>query len=160
MISGLGRIDRFRANIKNKLAFGHMESFILFFVILALHTYVFMFQRATLTIARVIEILPIAQVQVILTPNWVGAIGWMSTIGLYASIVYIWLQHGLLLAVGAFIVSHLLTAVVPIPSSYFYNLVLKHLAKEISHEKDNEKKEIYIGLQETVKKISENYRVT
>ncbi len=137
-----------------------MESFILFFVILALHTYVFMFQRATLTIARVIEILPIAQVQAILTPNWVGAIGWISTIGLYASLVYIWLQHGLLWALGAFVASHLLTAVIPIPSVYFYNLVLRHLTKEISREKDNEKKEIFVELQETVKKISKNYRVT
>lgn len=119
-----------------------------------------MFQRATLTIARVIEILPIAQVQAILTPNWVGAIGWISTIGLYASIVYIWLQHGLLWSLGTFIGSHLLTAVVPIPSSYFYNLVLRHLRQEISREKDNEKREIYEDLQKTVKKISENYRVT
>lgn len=137
-----------------------MESVILFFVILVVQTYVFMYQRATLTIARVVEILPITQIQAVLTPNWVGAVGWISTIGLFGSFVYLWLQHGLLWAIGAFIGSQLFTAIVPIPSKYFYNLVLRHLRQEISREKDNEKKEIYEDLQETVKKISENYTVT
>jgi len=118
-----------------------------------------MYQRTTLTIARILENLPISEVQIILTPTWVGILGWVTTIGFYGSLVLIWLQLGILWAVLGFIVSHLLGAVIPIPSAYFYGLVIKHLQSEVKRNKNLEKREVYKAFLSSVEKIKNTYKV-
>jgi len=137
-----------------------MIAFLIFAIFFLIHTYVFMYQRTTLTIARAMGNVPIMQVQTILTPNWMGLLGWISTFGLYGSYILIWLQVGWLWAIGLFILNHLSSAVIPIPSKYFYNIVEKHLVEEIKRQKGKEERGELIILSAQIKQIMEKYRVS
>lgn len=109
-----------------------MLAIIVFIIFFILHTYVFMYQRTTLAISRHGEspVLSVQQLQIYLTPTWLGALGWISTIGLYGSYVLLWLQFGWFWPILLFFLDNFATALIPIPSHYFYGLVLKHLQSE------------------------------
>lgn len=97
----------------------------------------------------------------ILTPTWMGAIGWVGTLGFYGSVAYLWVQWGFLPALVGFSLSHLLFAIIPIPGSYFYKIVVGHLKKEIIKHKDNkEVKMVLLDLMIKVGTVKEGYRVT
>lgn len=137
-----------------------MVALLIFAIFFIVHLYVFMYQRATLTITRAMGNVSIAQVQMVLTPNWMGVLGWISTFGLYGSYILIWLQVGLIWAIALFILNHLISAIIPIPSKYFYNLVEKHLEKEIKGNKNKEQRAALIVFFAQVKQITENYIVS
>lgn len=133
---------------------------IIFFVFFLIHLYVFMYQRATLTIARALDSQPVTQVQTILTPNWMGLFGWISTLGLFGSYVLIWLQMGLLWVVIIFVLNQLASAIVPIPSRYFYTLIEKHLVSETKKLKDGKDRAALVVFLAQVKQIMSNYKVS
>ncbi len=137
-----------------------MFALIVFGIFFLIHTYVFMYQRTTLTIARAMGNVPITQIQTVLTPNWMGLLGWVSTIGLYGSYVLIWLQIGWLWAVGLFILNHLASAIIPIPSGYFYNVVEKHLEKEIKNQKGKEERDALIEFLGQIRHLMKTYKVS
>ncbi len=141
-----------------------MIYFIFFAIFFILNTYVFMYQRTTLTIARVIRDrvsnTPITQVQLLLTPNWIGLLGWTSTIGLYGSLILIGWQINVLLAIGILIATHVSHAIIPIPSEYFYELVKKHLHKEQRQQNDKENKDTFAELWTYVDAIGNNYKIS
>jgi hypothetical protein len=90
-----------------------------------------MFQRATLTLGRLIQPEHVSKIQMILTPVWLGGIGWLTTIGFYCSLVYLGFEFGWFWAIGGWIFSHIRYAIVPIPSNHFYRLIKEHLIKTI-----------------------------
>lgn len=134
--------------------------FLIFTTFFVIHTFVFMYQRATLTIARVLGRVNIQQAQMILTPNWMGLLGAISTAGLYGSYIFIWLQVGLIWAIALFILNHLINTFIPIPSKFFYNIIERHLVKEIRGKRDGEERALLIGFSAQVKQIMENYKVS
>ncbi len=98
-----------------------------------------------------------SKIQVILTPNWMGGLGWISTIGFYGSVVYLWVSLGFLWAIGGFILSHLVFAIIPIPQQYFYKIIVGHLKNEIKINKPNGvPKEILEDLLKRVIEIKDN----
>lgn len=135
--------------------------FILFYL---LNTYVFMYQRTTLTIARIlrekVSHVSITNAQMLLTPKWMGLLGWISTLGLYGSLILIAWQVGILWAIGILVAVHVSHAIIPIPSGYFFDLVKKHLQKERDNQKDKEIKDTYSELWTHVVMIAKTYRAS
>lgn len=110
-----------------------------YIVFLLAHFYVFAFQRATLTLGRLIQPEHVSKVQLILTPNWMGALGWTTTIGFYGSLVFVGFEHGWLWAICGWVLSQILYSIVPIPSKHFYGLIKQHLIKTVKKlDKDPE----------------------
>lgn len=136
-----------------------MSSIAVYFLFQLLHLYVFFYQRTTLKIARVLDIANKNEAQMVLTPSWMGALGWTSTIGFYGSVIYLWVQWGFWIALAGLLFSHLFFAVVPIPSNYFYKIVIDHLQSEIKKAKNNDAKTALTGLLLKVNLIRERYRV-
>ena len=136
-----------------------MYSLIVYFVFLIIFLFVFMYQRTTLNIARIIDNLPRTEVQIILTPNWLGLMGWISW-GMYIGCILIGFQFGWVMGIASFLFTHLLSAIIPIPSNFFYNMVERHLDQEIKNSKDYEKKEIFEAFRNRVKEIRKHYKVT
>lgn len=122
-----------------------------------LHLYVFLFQRVTLTIARLTEGVPRNDLQLALTPTWIGILGWVSNIGFYGSLVYLWLDKGLLWAVGGFIISQIVFAIVPMPQNYYYKIIINHLKKEMQNTKEIEKRIVFEALLGKVEGVRKNY---
>jgi len=96
-----------------------------YIVFLLLNTFVFMFQRTTLEISRSHGGSNIEEMQISMTPIWMGVIGWISTIGVWGSVLLIiftnvW-WYGVIAGVSVFIIQ----AVIPIPRAFFYKLT-KH----------------------------------
>lgn len=77
-----------------------------------------MFQRTTLVISR-----ESGASQTNLTPSWVGILGWISILALWGSYILIWKDYGLWLAIGAFVLTTILQAIVPIPYKVFKGMV-------------------------------------
>jgi len=119
-----------------------------------------MYQRATLTIARIIGNAPANKIQLVLTPNWMGLLSSISVVGLYGSYILIWLQLGFIWAFVLFLLNHLLNAIIPIPTKYFYNIVEKHLKREIKRNSDKKQKAALVIFFAQVKQIIENSKVT
>lgn len=123
-----------------------------------------MYQRITLSIARVlrerVSNVSITNAQMLLTPNWMGLLGWTSTIGLYASLILIAWQIGILWAIVLLIAVHASHAIIPIPSGHFYGLVKKHLQKEMKGRHDKDIKDAYAELWTHVVMIAKNYKVS
>ena len=137
-----------------------MLSIFIYCVFLTLHILIFMYQRATLTIARLLQSNSVSEIQIILTPVWLGVCGWITAIGFYGSLIYIWFQYGILCAILGFIFSHFLSAAIPIPSSFIYELVIKHLRSEIMKNKNPETKKPYESLLLSVERIKATYKVS
>lgn len=87
-----------------------------------------MFQRATLTIARLIQPEVTSKTQSLFTPTWIGAIGWITTIGFYGSLFYLGFEYGVLYATILWFISQFIFAIVPIPSKHFYDIIKRNLA--------------------------------
>lgn len=135
----------------------------LYFILLIAKTYAFMYQRTTLTLARVMkgmgEPSEIPNIQAILTPTWLGTVSTISTFGSYILYVLIFIYYGWVWAVGAFIFSFVLMSFVPIPSKHFFNAVNKHLSDEAKRADDPTKKEGYQELIEHIKDMQKTVRV-
>ena len=93
-----------------------------FVLFLILNTVVYSFQRTTLEIARS-KGGNIRETQLQMTPRWVGILGWISTLGIWGSVLLIIFMKvwwvGLL--AGAFVL--IFQAIVPIPRSLFYKFI-------------------------------------
>lgn len=122
-----------------------------------LHLYVFLFQRVTLSIARLAEGVSRNDTQMILTPNWMGILGWISSIGFYGSLIYLWLDIGILWAVGGFVLSQIIFAIVPIPQNYYFGIITKHLTKEMTNSKKIENRLIFASLLKRIEGIKKDY---
>lgn len=75
---------------------------IIFFIQFTLWQLVFCFQRKTLTMAQKISSsvdMDVGQCQIVLTPNWMGLLGWVNRLLSIALIVLTFTQHGLVWAV-------------------------------------------------------------
>lgn len=109
---------------------------VVYLVFLIIFTVVFMYQRTTLNIARKMNKRNVMEMQLILTPNWIGLLGWTSY-GVYIGCILVGLKHGLLMGILAFVLTIIITSVVPIPYKQLLGIVIDHLEKE-RRKKGNE----------------------
>jgi hypothetical protein len=129
-----------------------MATYLVVYILsLIIFLYAFMFQRTTLQIARVLNA-PISETQMILTPNWMGALGWVGTIGAYGVLILIWTSFGIATALLGLVVNLTISVILPIPYQYFFKMVLNHLNSEIN-KSNEEKQEAYKSLRESILNI-------
>jgi hypothetical protein len=100
-------------------------------------SYAFNFQRVTLVIARQFanDELPLRKYQLLLTPTWLGVIGWINSILLVLNLAMIFIYYGWLWALGYLATSQLLFGVVagllPFPSfEQAFDIIKKNLEAE------------------------------
>ena len=108
-----------------------------------LFVYTFRFQRTTLGISRQALGQGSAQYQGVLTPSWMGILGWAQT-GLYIiAIVMVFLTYGWLYAIGYVVGSQIgysmFDAITPFPSyTYCFNVIKRHINSEMAKANDDE----------------------
>lgn len=118
---------------------------ILILVKIILTTFVFRFQRTTLSISRKVLGVGNANFQSILTPNWIGILGWADT-GLSILLIgLIFIKFGWLWALLAiaFIIfgATIIDVISPIPSyKLCFNLIKRSLKNDITKEDENNEK--------------------
>lgn len=133
----------------------------IYIIFLLLFLFVFMYQRTTLTIARILQAPSINEVQLVLTPTWIGMLGWVSW-GVYVASILIGIKYGVIVGIASAIVIHIISAVIPIPSGYFFNLIEKHLKREFIIKTSNyehKKAEAIEELLKIVRKIRLQHKV-
>lgn len=135
-----------------------MYSLLIYSIFLIIFLFAFMYQRTTLTIARIIQNLPITEVQMILTPTWIGLIGWISY-GMYVACILIGFEFGWTFGILSFIFAYILSVIIPIPSSFFFNMIKDHLDNEIKNCKNKEKARIFEDFENKVKDIRKEYKI-
>lgn len=113
----------------------------IYVLFLIIYIYTFMYQRTTLQIMR--ELNSNVELQIILTPTWMGSLSWVGNIGIVAAHLLLWLKVGLVWAIGGFLFSFLLITIYPIPFTYFVHIVKKHLKSEIEQLTDTTRREEY-----------------
>lgn len=104
-----------------------MESVIIFLLAEALSTYVFLFQRTTLNIARSVGKYNVSEVQLALTPAWIGALGWAGSIGMLLSVVLVGVEHGVLASVVGIISHFIIQTVTPVPQRHMLTVASNYL---------------------------------
>ncbi|MDP3724199.1 MAG: hypothetical protein Q8R11_01040 [bacterium] len=117
---------------------------VLFLIYSGIAFYTFRFQRVTLSISRKLLDYGDTNTQMILTPNWVGILGWISTGLLLVNGVLFFVFYGwvyiLMLSFFHFFGLAILEKFSPIPPyGYFFEIIEKHLGNEIKNSKDKEK---------------------
>ena len=105
-------------------------------------TYTFRFQRTTLSISR--SLVGDSSIQTMLTPVWVGILGWMNVPLMVLAIIAIGLSYSWVLAIMYFIALHLVHSTVdtftPIPSyKHCFSIIKKHLSKSSDLGRVNKK---------------------
>jgi len=111
---------------------------ILLFAYFVINTFIFRFQRTTLMISRKIKIIGVGgpNLQLILTPNWVGLLGWISQ-GLWIIIsILLFFQFGwvftLIFFLYVFIGVGFFDFITPFPShNRCFKIIENNLNKEI-----------------------------
>lgn len=104
--------------------------------------YVFEFQRVTLILSRRHIGSGSSEYQIILTPTWMGGLGWLSTIIHIVTGVLMYINYGwlFLLIYLSFVFAFyaLIGTLVPFPTTaYYFQVIKKHLSKEIAGKKAN-----------------------
>ena len=108
---------------------------VLLLIYFVVTTYTFRFQRTTLSLSREILGFGSTDVQVMLTPNWMGVLGWAGTALLVLNVVLVFIAFGwvysLLLIFYAFVLGALVDAITPLPSyTHTFNIIERHLEQE------------------------------
>lgn len=115
--------------------------FLLLGLYVVISVYTFRFQRTTLSISR--EILGHGDpgLQLVLTPNWMGVLGWIGTALLVINIVLFFIYFGWIWALGilgyGFIFGAFVDMVTPLPSyNHCFNIIEKELQNQIKKLKN------------------------
>lgn len=113
--------------------------FILYFLI---NTFVFRFQRTTLSISREHLGQNYPKYQMILTPKWVGVLGWINKLLMLFSVVFAFVFYGLvsifLVLLYSFIGTALVDTITPWPS---YSKCFEIIEKWFTQDKSLSKKD-------------------
>jgi hypothetical protein len=103
-----------------------------------------MYQRTTLKIARALKESDIYQgkdlkdIQLDLTPVWLGAVGWLSYTW-YISVVLIFINYGFMDGIIGVLFGFIAMSFIPIPWGFYKNIVIKYIRSRINKvEKSNE----------------------
>lgn len=104
--------------------------------------YVFKYQRVTLILSRKHTGASSAEYQMLLTPNWVGIMGWMINVLHIGTAVAFFIIYGWLFAVLYLLLSYVgygfIDALVPLPSTkYYFRLIKNSIQNDIKKEKNN-----------------------
>jgi hypothetical protein len=93
-------------------------SVVSFIIYVFLSQYVFRFQRTARGVSQELLGAIDARLQTLLTPNWMGALGWLST-GLWiVATILTWVAFGWLGGVGVFIYGLILAALTDVVSPF------------------------------------------
>ena len=124
-----------------------MNDFVIVLIVIHffLFVYTFRFQRTTLGLSREHLGQGTSKYQQILTPTWMGILGWFQTILYVSAIISVFFVYGWLFAVGYILISQvgftLVDGITPIPSyTHCFKTIKNHLLKEIHLTNDEEMK--------------------
>ena len=111
-----------------------------------LFNYVFKYQRVTLELSRLQLGQSSSKYQMLLTPNWVGVLGWLMNLLHIVTAVAFFVIYGWLYAAGylllSFIGYSLIDFIIPYPTKrYFLRLIKNYLSKEDKRQKNTDHKE-------------------
>lgn len=123
--------------------------------------YVFKYQRVTLILSRIHRGLNSAEYQALLTPNWIGIMGWLVNILHILSAIAFFITYGWIIAVLYLILSFvgygLIDVVIPLPSThYYFRLIKKSLGNDIKNSKNTSQKK---ELDEILQKVKDTEKV-
>jgi hypothetical protein len=120
-------------------------------VVAALGHYVFSFQRFTRSIA-ILNGGPIPQVQTLMTPGFMGALGWIYTLGQLVASALLWLVFGWTYAVGYFVVVSFLSGfLLPLfRSQRFFSLALGELQRHYEATEDTDARRLITRLRRII----------
>lgn len=110
--------------------------FLLLGLYVVISVYTFRFQRTTLSISREILGRGDPDLQLVLTPNWMGVLAWSGTALLVINLVLFFIYFGWIWALGilgyGFIFGAFVDMVTPLPPYYHcFNIVERELNKRI-----------------------------
>lgn len=143
----------------------HMEQLI--YILLAIHfisnTFVFRYQRATLSISRAIMNGGHYKIQMALTPNWIGLMRWCNKGLVVLVVILLFIKFGWLWCLAfltyVFIGPSIVDMFTPLP---FYKqcfaLIEKSIRDNIMASNDEEEKELLEKLLLKVNKIRRDYK--
>ena len=103
--------------------------------------YTFEFQRITLTLARQQDIENTKDYQIILTPTWMGILGWTLNIIHILAIILVYLYHGWIIAIIYAVLSYFgfysfIGFYIHYPSKkHYFSIIKRHLLGEIKKGK-------------------------
>lgn len=139
-----------------------MEKLVIFLTIIYIisHTFLYRFQRTTLSISRQIGD---RKLQATLTPNWITIIYWMNFILLIGLSVLIFIEFGwlwtLIFLIYSFIITPLIDIFLPVPSyKSCFAMIKKGLQKDVKKSKDETRKLVFSRLLEAVENEEINIR--
>lgn len=103
--------------------------------------YVFKYQRVTLMLSRKHTGASSAEYQMLLTPNWVGIMGWLTKLLHLGTALAFFMVYGWLFAVLYLLLSLVgyafIDAFIPLPSTQYYLKLIKNsISNDISNAKD------------------------
>lgn len=103
--------------------------------------YVFKYQRVTLILSRKHTGSSSTEYQMLLSPNWVGLMGWLINILHFGTAIAFFMIYGWLFAVLYLILSYVgygfIDALVPFPSTkYYFKLIKNSVQNDIKKEKN------------------------
>src|SRR3989344_4798599 len=105
----------------------------LYIFVLPIFLFSFAFQRTTRNISQLAEM---RDIQAAISPPWIIYVGVASQIALLISLILLWFQNGILYAIGAGILSTVITTFMPIPHNTFLNMIEKYIEKKKKDPKD------------------------
>lgn len=139
---------------------------ILTFAILAFYlinnTFTFRFQRTTLSISQVLFNEGNPRIQVLMSPIWLGILGWTNTGLTILLSVLMWISFGWIYTILFWAYALLGTAIVdsitPFPSYNFcFRIIKKSMKKDLSKTQSIEDKEILQEMLSKVENIESEY---
>ncbi|MHB8840688.1 MAG: hypothetical protein ACYC56_02670 [Candidatus Aquicultor sp.] len=103
--------------------------------------YVFKYQRVTLLLSREHTGASNPEYQMLLTPNWVGIMGWLTRLLHLGTAVAFFVVYGWLFAILYLLLSFfgygLIDALIPFPSTrYYFKLIKNSISNDINNAKN------------------------
>lgn len=137
---------------------------ILLFIYFVIDTFVYRFQRTTLSISRSIIGVGNSNLQSWLTPDWMGLLGWISrTLWIIITILlffYFGWSFTLIFLLYVFLGGAFVDFITPLPSySQCFKIIENHLKKEVQQTLDFDKKELFKQLLTEIMKIKKEYQI-
>jgi len=141
----------------------YFVSFLLF-IYFVIDTFVYRFQRTTLSISRSIIGVGNPNLQSWLTPDWVGLLGWISRALWIIITILLFFYFGwsftLIFLSYVFLGGAFVDFITPFPSyNQCFKIIEKSLKKDIKTALNPDKKEALINLLSEVERIKERYDI-
>jgi len=137
---------------------------ILLFLYFLIVTFVYRFQRTTLSISRSILGIGNPNIQSLLTPPWIGLLGWISQALwiIVAILLFFYFGWGfsLIFLSYVFLGVAFVDFISPLPSyNQCFKIIEKSLKKDINTTLDPNQKEALVSLLNEVERIKERYDI-